>query len=87
MTRTTTRLAAVLLAACLVLAGCGSGGGGQDGRDRITFLNILPMESLGYAAEMVADTKGFFAAHGLDVTFEATQGSAPAIQTLLAGGL
>ncbi|WP_060712223.1 ABC transporter substrate-binding protein [Pseudonocardia sp. HH130629-09] len=84
MTRTTTRLAAVLLAACLVLAGCGSGGG-QDGRDRITFLNILPMESLGYAAEMVADTKGFFAANGLDVTFEATQGSAPAIQTLLAG--
>lgn len=85
MTRTTTRLAAVLLAACLALAGCGSGGGGQDGRDRITFLNILPMESLGYAAEMVGDTKGFFAAHGLDVTFEATQGSAPAIQTLLAG--
>lgn len=84
MTRTTTRLAAVLLAACLVLAGCGAGGG-EDGRDRITFLNILPMESLGYAAEMIADTKGFFAAHGLDVTFEATQGSAPAIQTLLAG--
>ncbi|MFG1635186.1 ABC transporter substrate-binding protein [Pseudonocardia alni] len=84
MTRTTTRLAAVLLAACLALAGCGAGGG-EDGRDRIIFLNILPMESLGYAAEMIADTKGYFAAHGLDVTFEATQGSAPAIQTLLAG--
>ena len=88
LARTTTgRLAAALLAAGLVLAGCGGSGGdgGADGPDEITFLNILPMESLGYAAEMVADTNGHFAEHGLEVNFEATQGSAPAIQTLLAG--
>lgn len=78
------RALAGLLVACAVLAGCGEGDTTEDGRQRMTFLNILPIESLSYAAELVADTRGFFAARGLEVRFEATQGSAPAIQTLLA---
>ena len=80
------RLAAAMTALLLggsLLAACGGAEKGADGRDKITFLNILPLESLSYAPEMVADTKGFFAAHGLDVEFQATQGSAPAIQTVL----
>ncbi len=81
------RALAALLLAGSVLAACGGGGEkSADGRDTITFLNILPLESLSYAPEMIADTKGFFAAHGLDVRFQSTQGSAPAIQTVLADG-
>lgn len=76
-------LAALLVCGSL-LAACGGGAEkSPDGRDRVTFLNILPLESLSYAPEMIADTKGFFAARGLDVQFQATQGSAPAIQTVL----
>lgn len=78
-----TLLAAVLAAAALTA--CGGGDTTDDGRQRMTFLNILPLESLSYSAELIADTRGFFAARGLDVTFETTQGSAPAIQTVLAG--
>ncbi|NYD34088.1 ABC transporter substrate-binding protein [Actinomycetospora corticicola] len=80
------RALAVALAAVAVLTACGGAGDTtDDGRQRMTFLNILPLESLSYSAELIADTKGFFAARGLDVTFETTQGSAPAIQTVLAG--
>lgn len=79
------RALAALLTGSAVLAACGGGGAGDGGRAQVTFLNILPLESLSYSAEMIADTKGFFAARGLDVTFQATQGSAPAIQTVLAG--
>ncbi|MEU6701345.1 ABC transporter substrate-binding protein [Pseudonocardia sp. NPDC046786] len=91
MTTTTTRSArrigrtcAAALAACAVLAACG--GNGESGGEPVTFLNVLPLESLSFAPEMIADTRGLFEARGLDVTFEATQGSAPAIQTVLAGG-
>jgi NitT/TauT family transport system substrate-binding protein len=79
------RVLAAVLVACAVLAGCGQGDTTDDGRQRMTFLNILPLESLSYAPELIADTRGFFAARGLEVRFETTQGSAPAIQTLLAG--
>ncbi|MDQ4117841.1 MAG: ABC transporter substrate-binding protein [Actinomycetota bacterium] len=77
------RACVALLAGGLLLTACG-GGQSEDGRDQVTFLNILPMESLAFAPEMIADTRGLFAARGLDVTFQATQGSAPAIQTVLA---
>ena len=80
------RTFAAVLAAGAVLAACGGGGAGDGGADPVTFLNVLPLESLSFAPEMVADTRGLFADRGLDVTFEATQGSAPAIQTVLAGG-
>lgn len=75
-----------LLVGASLLAACG--GGSEDAQgdlDKVTFLNILPLESLTFAPEMIADTNGFFAKHGLQVNFEATQGSAPAIQTVLAG--
>ncbi len=79
------RTCAAVLAICAVLAACGGNDGGDAG-EPVTFLNVLPMESLSFAPEMIADTRGLFEARGLDVTFEATQGSAPAIQTVLAGG-
>lgn len=75
----------------LTLAACG---GGEDkasssesdgGLEAVTFLNILPIDSLSFAPELVASTCGQFEEEGLDVTFEATQGSAPAIQTIIAG--
>ena len=83
-------LGATLLAAC---------GGGEDpvdagaeggtvggGTDEITFLNIVPIGSLTYTPEMYAQCSGLFAERGLDVSFEATQGSAPALNTVIAEG-
>ena len=52
----------------------------------VTFLNILPLESLTFTPELVASSCGYFEDHGLNVTFETTQGSAQAIQTVIAGG-
>jgi NitT/TauT family transport system substrate-binding protein len=53
--------------------------------DKVTFLNILPLTSLSYSAEMVADTGGYFKKQCLDVSFQTTQGSAQAIQTIISG--
>ncbi|MFW3168689.1 ABC transporter substrate-binding protein [Geodermatophilus sp. CPCC 206100] len=85
--------AATLLAACggggeeegAAAGDGGDGGGGGEVQD-VTFLNILPLESLTFTPELVAASCGYFEDNGLNVTFETTQGSAPAIQTVLAGG-
>ncbi len=66
-------------------SGSGSGSGGGPVQD-VTFLNILPLESLTFTPELVASSCGYFEDHGLNVTFETTQGSAQAIQTVIAGG-
>lgn len=76
-----------------VLVACGGNpsaeSGGRDSSggalEEVTFLNVLPMESLTFAPEMVADACGHFERQGLNVTFETTQGSAQAIQTVIAG--
>src|SRR5262245_14940902 len=70
--------------AASVLAACGGGAGTESdssggGVDELTFLNILPMESLSFTPEMVADGCGYFRKQNLDVSFETTDGSAPAI--------
>jgi NitT/TauT family transport system substrate-binding protein len=82
--------AVTLGVAVAVLAACGGGGGSADsesggGVDEVTFLNILPMESLTFTPEMVADACGHFRRQNLDVSFETTQGSAPAMQSIIAG--
>ena len=64
----------------------GDGGSGGGGVQDVTFLNILPLESLTFTPELVASSCGYFEDHGLNVTFETTQGSAQAIQTVIAGG-
>ena len=93
--RRTRGIVALGLAGALVTA-CGGGGGGDSAADAagssgsgelqdVTFLNILPLETLSFAPELVADACGYFADHGLKVTFQTTQGSAQAIQTVIAG--
>jgi NitT/TauT family transport system substrate-binding protein len=62
-----------------------SGGGSSEGLQDVTFLNILPLESLTFTPALVAQQCGYFKDHGLHVTFQTTQGSAQAIQTVLAG--
>jgi NitT/TauT family transport system substrate-binding protein len=64
----------------------GSGGSGDGELQEVTFLNILPLESLTFTPELVAASCGYFEDNGLNVTFETTQGSAQAIQTVIAGG-
>lgn len=48
----------------------------------VTILNILAPQ-LGYAAEYIADIKGYYTKAGLDVTVQTSRGSAPAIQALI----
>lgn len=91
-----TALAAGVTATMLTACGgggdeepAGDGGGGGEAPaelQEVTFLNILPLESLTFSPELVASSCGFFEEQGLDVSFEATQGSAQAIQTIIAGG-
>ncbi|MGY1838770.1 MULTISPECIES: ABC transporter substrate-binding protein [unclassified Modestobacter] len=86
-------LAALLLTACGGSdsegsdAGAGAGAGADGGGEveQVTFLNILPLASLSFAPELVATECGYFEDQGLEVSFETTQGSAQAIQTVLAG--
>jgi NitT/TauT family transport system substrate-binding protein len=81
--------AATLLAACGGggdKAGGGSGGSSDGDLQQVTFLNILPLESLTFTPELVAASCGYFEEQGLEVSFETTQGSAQAIQTVIAGG-
>jgi NitT/TauT family transport system substrate-binding protein len=76
-------------ASLALLAACGGGGtsdaAGGGELDQVTFLHILPPESLTFAPEMIANITGYFEQQGLDVQFETTRGSAPAIQTVIAG--
>lgn len=73
----------------VLLAGCGGesegGSGGQGGPRKATFLCVTPL-SLGFSAELIADTAGYFADEGVEIEFQFPRGSAQAIQVLLAGG-
>lgn len=78
-------------AGAVALAGTGSlliscGGGESAGRPKVTFLAIVPVTSLTFAPELLADAAGYFADQGIDVDFQPTHGSAQAIQLVLAGG-
>lgn len=58
--------------------------GSSGGTDQVTFLAILPMTSMTFTPEYIAQAAGFFEEQNLKVNFETTRGSAPAIQTILA---
>jgi ABC-type nitrate/sulfonate/bicarbonate transport system substrate-binding protein len=51
----------------------------------ITFLAALPLTTLTYVPELLADAGGYFADQGLAVSFQSTRGTAQAIQLVLAG--
>lgn len=51
----------------------------------LTFLAVVPMTTLTFAPEILADSAGYFADQGVDVSFQSTRGSAQAIQLVLAG--
>lgn len=72
----------------LVATGCASSAkkaSSSGGLDNVTFLNILPINSLSFAPELLAQTGGYFKKERLNVSFQTTQGSAQAIQTVIAG--
>jgi NitT/TauT family transport system substrate-binding protein len=80
------------LAACLALLVAGCGGAQQSASapgggplTPVTFLNVLPIESLTFTPEIIAQADGHFEREGLDVQFQVTRGSAQAIQTVIAG--
>ena len=84
---------AVLQSSAAALASVGSGvlvtacGGNQDAAagTSLTFLAVLPMTTLTYAPELLADAGGYFSDQGLDVSFQSTRGTAQAIQLVIAG--
>ena len=81
-------LAALAAGLALLLAGCGGTEPAADapgGATPVTFLNILPIESLTFTPEIIAKQDGHFAREGLDVQFQVTRGSAQAIQSVIAG--
>ncbi|MFG3200758.1 ABC transporter substrate-binding protein [Streptomyces sp. NPDC048192] len=80
----TTRLAALVAAAALLLAGCDSGGTAHsdDGRTRLT-VAALPLADS--AALYLARDRGLFAKEGLDVRIQPVQQSIQALPALLRG--
>jgi NitT/TauT family transport system substrate-binding protein len=78
-------------AAAFAAAGTGvllSSCGGADDAARgtqVTCLAALPLTTLTYAPELLADAGGYFADQGLNVSFQSTRGTAQAIQLVLAG--
>lgn len=69
-----------------LLAACGSSSeAGDDGGTAMTFLSLLPLETLSLAPELLAVAGGHFAKHGLDVELQPVKGSPQAMQTLLSG--
>jgi NitT/TauT family transport system substrate-binding protein len=76
---------APLLSAC---GGSDDEGGGTSagGVQELTFLSVIPLPNLANSPELVADASGLFEKHGVKVRFQNTQGSPPAIQTVIAGG-
>jgi NitT/TauT family transport system substrate-binding protein len=67
-----------------LLSACG-GRGGEADDSALTFLTILPMTTLTFAPEFLADAGGYFAGQGLEVSFQSTRGSAQAVQLVIAG--
>ncbi|WP_181783644.1 ABC transporter substrate-binding protein [Pseudonocardia pini] len=82
-----TGLLTAALAAIAVLVGCSAPAGstGAAAVERITVVTTAPIESMSYAPEMVATARGDFARHGLEVDYQALQGSPAALQAVLGG--
>lgn len=83
-------LTATAAAGPALLAACGSspassGGNGGNGAQAMTFLSLLPLETLAMVPELLAVDGGHFARHGLDVTLQPVKGSPQAMQTVLSG--
>jgi NitT/TauT family transport system substrate-binding protein len=84
----------VLAAAALALSACAgspaAGGGsaapaGDQASGEVTYVSFLPLESLTFAPEMMADAGGYFEKHGIDVTLEPVNGTPVAIQSVIGG--
>jgi NitT/TauT family transport system substrate-binding protein len=65
--------------------GCGANTN-DAGLIPVDFLAIINPQGLTFAPELLGIAGGYFADQGLDVTLQQTRGSAPAIQSVLAGG-
>ena len=66
------------------MTSCGGTEQGAQGTN-VTFLAVVPLTTLTYAPELLADAGGYFADQGLDVSFQSTRGTAQAIQLVFAG--
>ncbi|MGP4015895.1 ABC transporter substrate-binding protein [Saccharopolyspora sp. 5N708] len=79
---------ALVLGAVLAAGACGTGaqsGSANGPVQEMTYLNTLPIESLTYAPELIADTNGYFAAQGLRVNFQYINGTPAATAAIMSG--
>jgi NitT/TauT family transport system substrate-binding protein len=67
----------------VLLPSCGTDESAAPGTE-LTFLAVLPLTTLTFAPELLADAGGYFADLGLTVSFQSTRGTAQAIQLVLA---
>lgn len=65
-----------------LLGACGSG---EPAAGAMTFLNMVAIDSLTFTPELLADAAGYFGDQGVTIGFQRTNGSAQAIQLVLAG--
>lgn len=70
----------------LIITACGGGNVSDGATEAMTFLAVVPLTTLTYSPELLADAGGYFADEGLSIAFQSTRGSAQAIQLVLAGG-
>lgn len=69
----------------MLVVSCAGGDDEMAAGTSLTFLAVLPLTTLTYAPELLADAGGYFADQGLNVSFQSTRGTAQAIQLVLAG--
>jgi len=89
------RIAATLAAVgALALAACsggedpaqnGSNGEAAEDLGEMTVVTFLPLDSITFVPEIVAQVGGYFDDHGLEVNLEAVQGSSAALQAVIGG--
>lgn len=77
--------AALAATGSVLVSACGTRKKDGATADTVTFLNVLPLTSLTFAPELLADAGGYFADQELEVGFQSTRGTAQAIQLVLAG--
>lgn len=80
---------AAAVGAVLVASGCagpsGTGSKAASGEVSLTYLNTLPIESLTYAPDLLAETMGYFKKEGVHVNFQFVNGTPPAIASVMSG--
>ena len=73
----------MVVALCLLLAGCGA----KSGNIRVRITDVGPRLQPQYLANTLAQSLGFYRKEGLDVTIETVPSAAKSMQALVGGSV